>query len=68
MKKSDFHFELPPELIAQEPLQERSASRMLEVPAGAAAFIDRSVRDLPTLLNPGDLLVFNDTKVIRARL
>ncbi len=68
MKKSDFHFELPPELIAQEPLQERSASRMLEVPAGAAAFIDRSVRDLPTLLNPGDLLVFNDTRVLPARL
>src|SRR5690606_39447214 len=58
----------PPELIAQEPLQERSASRLLVVPPGDAPFDDRHVRDLPALLQPGDLLVFNDTRVIPARL
>ena len=68
MKKSDFHFHLPPELIAQQPLAERSASRLLVVPPGQGAFQDRTVRDLPGLLAPGDLLVFNDTRVIPARL
>ncbi|MBP3984826.1 tRNA preQ1(34) S-adenosylmethionine ribosyltransferase-isomerase QueA [Pseudoxanthomonas helianthi] len=68
MKKSDFHYELPPELIAQAPLPERSASRLLVVPPGDAAFEDRHVRDLPGLLRAGDLLVFNDTRVIPARL
>lgn len=68
MKKSDFHFDLPSDLIAQAPLPERSASRLLLVPPGATAFEDRTVRDLPALLAPGDLLVFNDTRVIPARL
>lgn len=68
MKKSDFHYELPPELIAQEPLAERSASRLLVVPPGDAPFADRQVRDFPQLLRKGDLLVFNDTRVIPARL
>ena len=69
MKKSDFHYPLPPELIAQEPLAQRSASRLLLVPpAGAGAFEDRHVNGLPDLLQPGDLLVFNDTRVIPARL
>ncbi|WP_240124929.1 tRNA preQ1(34) S-adenosylmethionine ribosyltransferase-isomerase QueA [Thermomonas alba] len=68
MKTSDFHYDLPPELIAQAPLPERSASRLLHVPPGAAPFEDLHVRDLPTLLRPGDLLVFNDTRVIPARL
>lgn len=68
MKTSDFHYELPPGLIAQAPLAERSASRLLHVPAGEAAFADLHVRDLPSLLRPGDLLVFNDTRVIPARL
>ena len=68
MKKSDFHFELPEALIAQMPLPERSASRMLVVPPGAGPFVDRQVRDLPEWLNPGDLLVFNDTRVIPARI
>lgn len=68
LKKSDFHFELPLELIAQAPLAERSASRMLVVPPGDAAFGDCQVRDLPALLHPGDLMVFNDTRVIPARL
>ena len=68
MKTSDFHYELPAELIAQAPLPERSASRLLVVPPGQAALQDRHVRDLPSLLQAGDLLVFNDTRVIPARL
>ena len=72
LKKSDFHYELPPQLIAQSPLAERSSSRLLVVPPGsgdgAAPFEDRIFRDLPHLLAPGDLLVFNDTRVIPARL
>lgn len=68
LKKSDFHFDLPPELIAQAPLPERSASRLLLVPADGGAFADKQVRDLPLLLRAGDLLVFNDTRVIPARL
>lgn len=68
MKKSDFHYDLPPELIAQAPLPQRSASRLLVVPPAPAPFVDRGIRDLPELLQPGDLLVFNDTRVIPARL
>jgi S-adenosylmethionine:tRNA ribosyltransferase-isomerase len=68
LKKSDFHYDLPPELIAQAPLPERSASRLLVVPPGDAPFLDRGIADLPDLLQPGDLLVFNDTRVIPARL
>jgi len=68
LKKSDFNYDLPAELIAQAPLPERSASRLLLVPPAPAAFADRHVRDLPDLLQPGDLLVFNDTRVIPARL
>lgn len=63
---ADFDFELPPELIAQHPAAERSASRLLD--GRAAAPVDRVFRELPELLNPGDLLVFNNTKVIKARL
>ncbi len=63
---SDFDFSLPPELIAQHPAAQRSASRLLD--ASAPAPVDRVFRDLPELLLPGDLLVFNDTKVIKARL
>ena len=62
----DFDFELPPELIAQQPAQERSGSRLLD--ARAAQPVDRIFHDLPALLAPGDLLVFNDTKVVKARL
>ncbi|MCK6424032.1 MAG: tRNA preQ1(34) S-adenosylmethionine ribosyltransferase-isomerase QueA [Burkholderiaceae bacterium] len=67
---ADFDFELPPELIAQAPAAERSASRLLDAgPAGSdAPPVDRIFRELPHLLEPGDLLVFNDTQVIRARL
>jgi len=68
LKTSDFHYDLPAGLIAQEPLAERSASRLLVVPAGEGTFADRHVRELPELLQPGDLLVFNDTRVIPARL
>lgn len=68
LKKSDFHYDLPEELIAQAPLPERSASRLMVVPPAPGAFEDRHVRDLPGLLRPGDLLVFNDTRVIPARL
>ncbi|WP_242108509.1 tRNA preQ1(34) S-adenosylmethionine ribosyltransferase-isomerase QueA [Luteimonas aquatica] len=67
MKKSDFHYVLPPELIAQAPLAERSASRLLVVPP-EGELADRRVRELPSLLRAGDLLVFNDTRVIPARL
>jgi len=68
LKKSDFHYELPPQLIAQAPLSERSASRLLVVPPAPSPFEDRGVRDLPRLLREGDLLVFNDTRVIQARV
>ncbi|WP_239951490.1 tRNA preQ1(34) S-adenosylmethionine ribosyltransferase-isomerase QueA [Dyella terrae] len=68
MKKTDFDFELPPELIAQAPLAERSASRMLVLDMEAQARQDRMFRDLPTFLREGDLLVFNDTRVLPARL
>ena len=67
MKKSDFHFDLPPELVAQAPLAERSASRMLVLPTSPVHWSDRRVRDLPEFLRAGDLLVFNDTRVIPAR-
>ena len=63
---SDFDFALPPELIAQHPAAERSASRLLD--GRGAAPVDRIFRELPALLQPGDLLVFNDTRVIKARL
>ncbi|SFC06821.1 S-adenosylmethionine:tRNA ribosyltransferase-isomerase [Polaromonas sp. OV174] len=63
---SDFDFTLPEELIAQHPAAQRSASRLLDGRAAAAA--DRRFADLPDLLQPGDLLVFNDTKVVKARL
>ncbi len=63
---ADFDFELPAELIAQHPAPERSASRLLDATGAEPA--DRVFRDLPHLLEPGDLLVFNDTRVIKARL
>ncbi|MFN8897407.1 MAG: tRNA preQ1(34) S-adenosylmethionine ribosyltransferase-isomerase QueA [Pseudomonadota bacterium] len=63
---ADFDFELPDELIAQHPAAERSASRLLD--GTGERPVDRIFRDLPGLLEPGDLLVFNDTRVIKARL
>ena len=66
LRLADFDFHLPPELIAQHPAAERSASRLLD--ARSHPPTDRVFRDLPELLQPGDLLVFNDTQVIKARL
>jgi len=68
LKKTDFHYDLPRELIAQAPLAQRSASRLLVVDAGAREFADRQFTDLPHYLRAGDLLVFNDTRVLHARL
>ena len=68
MKKSDFHYALPTELIAQTPLPQRSASRLLVVDVPAQRFADRHFTDLVEYLRPGDLLVFNDTRVLPARL
>jgi S-adenosylmethionine:tRNA ribosyltransferase-isomerase len=65
MKLSDFDFQLPAEAIAQHPVEPRDAARMLVV---GEALADRTVRDLPALLAPGDILVCNDTKVIPVRL
>lgn len=68
MDVRDFDFELPQELIAQVPLPERDASRLLVLPRGGGPILHRGVRDLPALLRPGDLMVANDAKVIPARL
>jgi S-adenosylmethionine:tRNA ribosyltransferase-isomerase len=68
VRRSDFTYELPEELIAQQPLAERSASRLLALDGTTGALTDRRMRDLPQLVAPGDLLVFNDTRVIPARL
>jgi S-adenosylmethionine:tRNA ribosyltransferase-isomerase len=65
LRRSDFHFDLPPELIAQQPPAVRSASRLLVL---GEPLRDARMTDLPGLLSPGDLLVFNDTRVIPARL
>jgi S-adenosylmethionine:tRNA ribosyltransferase-isomerase len=62
---SDYDFDLPPELVAQSPLAQRSASRLLHV--SQAAFADRAFTDIVDLLSPGDLLVFNNTRVLKAR-
>jgi S-adenosylmethionine:tRNA ribosyltransferase-isomerase len=66
MRVDDFDFELPRALIADRPVVPRDAARLLEI--GPGGLVDRAVRDLPDLLTPGDLLVFNDTRVIPARL
>ena len=68
MYLADFDFDLPAELIAQEPPAERGQSRLLTLDRSSGALGDRRFLDLPTLLNPGDLLVVNDTKVFAARL
>lgn len=67
MKLSDFDYELPEDLIARFPLSERSASRLLYLPNQGNSQ-DLQFTDLPDLLNAGDLIVFNDTKVMKARL
>ena len=68
MRRADFHYELPPELIAQAPLAERSASRLLALDGATGATRDLQFRDLPDLLQADDLLVFNDTRVLPARV
>ena len=69
MRVDDFDFVLPEERIALRPVHPRDAARMLCVsPRAAEPFQDRAVRDLLEVLNPGDALVFNDTKVIPAQL
>jgi len=68
MQRTDFHFDLPPELIAQRPSEARSASRLLVLDGPSGAYSDRRFSDLPALLRPHDLLVLNDTRVIPARL
>ena len=68
MKRSDFHFDLPSGLIAQQPLERRSDSSLLHLSLRDGSFCDRFFRDLPSLLCEDDLLVFNDTRVIPARL
>jgi S-adenosylmethionine:tRNA ribosyltransferase-isomerase len=68
VRRADFHYELPPELIAQAPLPARSGSRLLVLAGASGQLQDLHFTDLPTLLRPGDLLVFNDTRVVAARL
>jgi S-adenosylmethionine:tRNA ribosyltransferase-isomerase len=65
---SDFHYDLPEELIAQEPLADRAGARMLRLSRDTGAFEDRQFRDFPELLRAGDLVVFNNTRVFPARL
>jgi S-adenosylmethionine:tRNA ribosyltransferase-isomerase len=67
-KKSDFYFELPEELIAQDPLEDRSGSRLLMLNKDTGEMMHRVFRDIIDYLDPGDCLVLNDTKVIPARL
>jgi len=68
VRVADFDFHLPESLIAQQPPAERDAARMLRLDRSTGAFADDSFRSLPSLLNPGDLLILNDSRVIPARL
>ena len=68
MLVSDFHYDLPEGLIAQQPLSDRAASRLLHLSGATGAIADRQFRDFPNLLRSGDLLVFNNTRVFPARL
>ena len=68
MLVSDFDYHLPPELIAQEPLANRADSRMLHLDRGSGTIENRHFRDFPSLLRPDDLVVFNNTRVLPARL
>lgn len=68
MKKSDFYFDLPEELIAQTPLEKRDASRLLLLDHETGEMTHRHFYDLPDYLNPGDCLVLNDSRVLPARL
>jgi len=68
MRRADFFYDLPAELIAQHPASQRSASRLLHLDRESGELEDRRFTDLPSLLQPNDLLVFNDTRVIPARI
>lgn len=68
MTRADFHFDLPPQLIAQHPAAKRDASRLLHLHRDSHTLHHRNFGDFPTLLRPGDVLCLNDSKVIRARL
>ena len=68
MMNSHFDYELPPHLIAQQPTAQRDAARLMVLQRSAGEIAHRVFRDLPDLLNPGDLLVLNDTRVLPARL
>ncbi len=68
MRRTDFHFDLPADLIARRPAPRRSDSRLLHLDGRSGALVDRQFRELPQLLRAGDLLVFNDTRVVPARL
>ena len=68
MKTSDFYYELPQELIAQDPLEDRSASRLLVLDKETGKMEHHTFKEIVNYLNPGDCLVINDTKVIPARL
>ena len=68
MKTSDFYYDLPQELIAQDPLEDRSASRLMVLDKETGEIQHHVFRDIINYLNPGDCLVINDTKVIPARL
>jgi S-adenosylmethionine:tRNA ribosyltransferase-isomerase len=68
LRVADFDFDLPPELIAQEPLADRGQSRMLAMDRATGALRDAMFAEFPSLLSPGDLLVLNDSRVIPARL
>jgi len=65
---SDFDYELPPELIAQSPAAQRTAGRLLHLDGATGAIADRRFGDIPELIAPGDVMVFNNTRVIKARL
>ncbi len=68
LKTHDFYFDLPPELIAQTPLERRDASRLLALDKTSGAWSHRRFYDLPSLLRPGDCLILNDSRVLPARL
>ena len=68
MKTSDFNYELPPELIAQTPIQRRDASRLLVLDKNTGAWQHRHFYDLPEYLRPGDCLILNNSRVLPARL
>src|SRR5687768_2340349 len=68
MKLSDFDYELPPELIAREPVRPRDASRMMVLDRRTGELADSVFRKLPDFLDPSDVLVINDTRLMRARI